>query len=197
MDSTQSNSSVHGVPGNVILVGLMGAGKTSVGRVLAKRLGKAFVDSDHEIEKTTGVRIPVIFEIEGEHGFRARERKVIADILSGNDLVLATGGGAVLDESSRKIMSSRAIVVYLRATVHDLWVRTRNDRNRPLLQTANPMQKLKELYEARDPIYRSVAHLAIDTGHQSVASLAGRLEQRLIRYVEESGRGLPVEHIEK
>ena len=175
----------------------MGAGKTSVGRVLAKHLGKAFVDSDHEVERITGVRIPVIFEIEGEAGFRARERRVIAEILSGNDMVVATGGGAVLDEGSRKIMSTRAIVVYLRASVHDLWVRTRNDRNRPLLQTGNPMQKLKELYEFRDPIYRSVAHLIIDTGHQSVASLAGRLEQRLMRYVEEAGGGIPLEHTQK
>jgi shikimate kinase len=174
------------IPGNIILVGLMGAGKTSVGKVIAKRLAKQFFDSDHEIERVTGVKIPVIFEIEGEDGFRTREARAIAELTELDNIVLATGGGVVMREENRRRLASGGVVVYLRASVHDLWMRTRNDRNRPLLQTDNPMQKLRELYAIRDPLYRSVAHLIIDTGHQSVNTLAGRLEQRLVEHYEQT-----------
>lgn len=174
---------------NVFLVGLMGAGKTSVGKLLARRLGKTFVDCDHEIERATGVRIPIIFEIEGEAGFRARERRMLAELAQGSDLVLATGGGAVLAAENRAALAANGTVVYLRASPHDLWHRTRHDRNRPLLQTANPLEKLTELFAARDPLYREVAELIVDTGHQSVSALAHRLEQRLSQLGASGARG--------
>jgi shikimate kinase len=164
---------------NIFLVGLMGAGKTSVGKLLARRMGKTFYDSDHEIERTTGVRIPVIFEIEGEAGFRARESRMLAGIAKLPDIVLATGGGAVLAEANRTLLSQHGTVVYLRASPHDLWQRTRHDRNRPILQTANPLAKLTELFAERDALYREIAHVIVDTGNQSVSSLSHRLEQKL------------------
>ena len=164
---------------NIFLVGLMGAGKTSVGKLLARKLGKTFHDCDHEIERVTGVRIPVIFEIEGESGFRARETRMLSVLCASEGVVLATGGGAVLAPENRKVLAAHGIVVYLRASPHELYQRTRHDRNRPLLQTADPLAKLTELYAQRDPLYREVADVIIDTGNQSVSSLAHRLEQRL------------------
>jgi shikimate kinase len=166
--------------GSVFFVGMMGAGKTSVGRVLAKRLDKVFYDSDHVIEERTGVKIPVIFEIEGEAGFRNRETAVIDELTALPDIVLATGGGAVLSDSNRARLRSRGTVVYLRATVKDLLNRTRHDRNRPLLQTADPRARLTELYEQRDPLYRETAHVIIETGSQSLTSLVNRLHQMLL-----------------
>ena len=164
---------------NIFLIGLMGAGKTSVGKLLARRLGKAFFDSDHEIERVTGVQIPLIFEIEGEAGFRARESKMLHELAKTPNIVLATGGGAVLTAQNRRILSELGTVVYLRASPQDLWSRTRHDRNRPLLQTSDPLAKLTELFQERDPLYREVAHVIVDTGSQSISSLAHRLEQRL------------------
>jgi len=168
------------VPGSIFLVGMMGAGKTSVGRVLAKRLEKSFYDSDQVIEDRTGVKIPVIFEIEGEAGFRVRESMVIDELTALRDIVLATGGGAVLIETNREKLRTRGTVVYLRATVRDLLNRTRHDKNRPLLQAADPRARLTELYEKRDPLYREVAHLIVDTGNQSLTSLVNRLCQLLL-----------------
>jgi shikimate kinase len=168
------------VPGNIFLVGMMGAGKTSVGRVLAKRLCKTFYDSDHVIENRTGVKIPVIFEIEGEAGFRVRESAVVDELTALGDIVLATGGGAVLSEKNRDRLRTRGMVVYLRASVRDLLNRTRHDKNRPLLQAADPRARLTELYEIRDPLYREVAHLTVDTGSQSLTSLVNRLCQLLL-----------------
>jgi len=163
------------VPGSIFLVGMMGAGKTSVGRVLAKRLQKSFYDSDQVIEDRTGVKIPVIFEIEGEAGFRVRESTVIDELTELRDIVLATGGGSVLIETNREKLRTRGTVVYLRATVRDLLNRTRHDKNRPLLQAADPRARLTELHEKRDPLYREVAHLIVDTGNQSLTSLVNRL----------------------
>jgi shikimate kinase len=181
------------IPGNIFLVGLMGAGKTSVGRLLAKRLGKAFYDCDQEIERATGVKIPVIFEIEGEAGFRARESRMLAELASRRDIVLATGGGAVLSADNRKLLAGNGVVVYLRAVVADLWQRTRHDRNRPLLKTAEPRAKLEQLFAERDPLYRSVADIIVDTGSQSLGSLAHRLEQLLIeRQSAAEGAGAPL-----
>jgi len=167
------------IPGNIFLVGMMGAGKTSVGRVLAKRLNKTFYDSDHVIEERTGVKIPVIFEIEGESGFRHRESAVLDELTALDDVVLATGGGAVLAQENRDRLRTRGTVVYLRASVKDLLNRTRHDKNRPLLQTADPRARLNELYEMRDPLYREVAHVTIDTGSQSLTTLVNRLHQVL------------------
>ena len=167
------------IPGNIYLTGLMGAGKTSVGRVLAKRFGKTFFDSDQEIERRTGVRIPVIFEIEGEAGFRRREAQVLAELTRESNIVLATGGGAILDPTSRALLRSTGTVIYLRAEPNDLWLRTRHDRNRPLLQGENPLRRLTELREQRDPLYRETAHLIVDTGAQTIRSLVGRIERDL------------------
>ncbi|MBI3528584.1 MAG: shikimate kinase AroK [Betaproteobacteria bacterium] len=167
------------IPGNIFLVGMMGAGKTSVGRVLAKRLSKVFYDSDHVIEGRTGVKIPVIFEIEGESGFRHRESAVLDELTALDEVVLATGGGAVLVQENRDRLRARGTVVYLRASVKDLLNRTRYDKNRPLLQTADPRTRINELYEMRDPLYREVAHLTIDTGNQSLTTLVNRLHQVL------------------
>jgi shikimate kinase len=169
------------VPGSVFLVGLMGAGKTSVGRTLAKRLRRAFYDMDQEIERSTGVKIPLIFEIEGEAGFRARESKVLAELVQRKDIVLATGGGAVLSEPNRRLLAEHGTVIYLRAAPRDLWQRTRHDRNRPLLQTDDPLAKLQELFEQRDPLYREIADVVVDTGSQSVGLLTHQLELRLMR----------------
>jgi shikimate kinase len=168
------------IAGNVFLVGMMGAGKTSMGKLLARRLGKTFADCDHEIERATGVKVAVIFEIEGEAGFRARETKALAELVLRQDMVLATGGGAVLSAENRKLLAANGVVVYLRAAVTDLWNRTRHDKNRPLLRTADPRTRLEEIYAERDPLYREVADIIVDTGSQSLASLAQRLEQQLL-----------------
>jgi shikimate kinase len=167
------------VPGNIFLVGMMGAGKTSVGKLLARHLGKTFYDSDQVIEGRTGVKIPVIFELEGEAGFRAREAAVIEEFTALENVVLATGGGAVLAPRNRELLKTCGTVVYLRASVNELWSRTRHDRNRPLLQTADPFARLCELHAQRDPLYREVATVTIETGTQSLKNLVGKLEQRL------------------
>ena len=167
------------IPGSIFLVGLMGAGKTSVGRLLAKRFSKTFYDCDQEIERRTGVKIPVIFEIEGEAGFRAREATMLKELAGLDDIVLATGGGAVLREDNRQVLMHNGTVVYLRASLDDLWQRTRHDRNRPLLRTPDPRAKLEQLFAERDPLYREVAAVIMDTGNQSLGNLATRLEQRL------------------
>lgn len=169
-------------PENVFLVGLMGAGKSSVGKALARRLHKTFYDTDQEIERTTGVRIPVIFEIEGEAGFRAREARLLSELALRRNIVLATGGGIVLSEQNRRLLSENGAVVYLRASVSDLWERTRHDKSRPLLRTEDRMGKLHELFVQRDPLYREIAHLIVDTGSQSVGSLAATLERRLVEH---------------
>jgi shikimate kinase len=178
MQSNQSNNRKF-QSGNIILVGMMGAGKTTVGKLLAQHFGKTFVDSDEEIQQRTGVTIPHIFDVEGEAGFRQREAGVIQDLVKRDNLVLATGGGAVLSEQSRAALRENGIVVYLNSTVADLWQRTRHDRNRPLLQTADPRAKLKELYEFRDPLYTQVADLIMPTGKQSVHSLVLQLQREL------------------
>jgi shikimate kinase len=163
---------------NLYLVGLMGAGKTTVGRTLARRLKLRFVDSDQEIEARCGVKIPVVFEIEGEAGFRAREAQAIAELTALDGIVLATGGGVVLLEENRRLLAARGTVVYLRATPEHLYERVRQDRNRPLLAAGDPLARLRELYRERDPLYRAVADLVVDTGRQSVQVLArGLLEQ--------------------
>lgn len=168
---------MHGT--NIFLVGLMGAGKTTVGKLLAKHLHKTFYDSDHEIERRTGVNIPLIFDIEGEDGFRSRERTVIDDLSQKGDIILATGGGAVLHPETRENLKNRGTVIYLRANVEDLWQRTRHDRNRPLLQTDDPHAKLAQLFEQRDPLYHEVADIIMDTSKQSVQSLVHDLEEKL------------------
>ncbi|MEK7771525.1 MAG: iron-containing alcohol dehydrogenase, partial [Pseudomonadota bacterium] len=165
---------------NIILVGMMGAGKTTIGKALANSLGKEFVDSDHEIQERTGVKIPVIFEIEGETGFRKRESEVLVELVKKNNIVLATGGGAVLNQENRRLLEQNGIVIYLRASVNDLYRRTRHDKNRPLLQTQNLFARLNELYVQRDALYRETAHVIIDSGKQGVRYLVQKLINKLI-----------------
>lgn len=164
---------------NVFLVGMMGAGKSTAGRLIARRLKRKFIDADHEVERRCGVRIPVIFEIEGEGGFRAREETLIEELTALEDIVLATGGGAVLAEANRRHLAARGTVVYLHAPPPALHERVRQDRNRPLLATADPLARLQELYAVRDPLYREIADIIVETGRQSVQSLARELLGRL------------------
>jgi shikimate kinase len=170
---------MENMAGNFFLVGLMGAGKTTVGRALARKTGKTFYDSDHEIEARTGVRVATIFEIEGELRFRDRESSVIADLARMNNIVLATGGGAVLRPENRAELSRHGVVIYLRASIDDLLARTMHDKNRPLLQTADPRAKLQSLLEQRDPLYREVADIVVDTSQQNVNLLVSRLLDQL------------------
>lgn len=161
--------------GNVFLVGMMGSGKTTVGRALAQRLDLPFTDTDRVLVERTGVPVATIFEIEGEEGFRRRESAVLAELAAGEDRVVATGGGAVLDAANRALMRSRGTVVYLRARLDHLWERTRHDSTRPLLATPDPRATLAALLEARDPLYREAAHIIVDTGSQSAATLVSRV----------------------
>jgi shikimate kinase/3-dehydroquinate synthase len=149
----------------------MGAGKTTIGRILARKLGKRFIDSDHEIEARTGASIPWIFEIEGEQSFRRREAEVIRDLASQKGIVLATGGGAILHPDNRACLKAAGVVIYLRANVNSIMVRVSHDKNRPLLQTADPRKKLEELTAQREPLYREIADLVIDTGRPNVQSM--------------------------
>lgn len=167
---------------NIFLVGPMGSGKTTIGRHLARIAGKNFYDSDREIESRTGVGIPVIFEIEGENGFRQRECKIIAELVQLNNIVLATGGGAVLAAENRWELSQRGIVVYLYAPPKQLYRRTSHDNNRPLLQTENPLERLKCLLKKRDPLYREVADVIIKTGKQPVKAVANEVLRQLKRH---------------
>ena len=170
---------MKGGSNNIYLVGLMGAGKSTVGRLVARRLKLRFFDSDHEIERRCGVKIPVVFEIEGEAGFRARETQVIAELTALDSIVLATGGGAVLSAQNRQLLAARGFVVYLRASPEDLYERVRHDRNRPLLTTADPLARLRELFAERDPLYRELADLVVETGAQGVQVLARELLEKL------------------
>jgi len=164
---------------NIFLVGLMGAGKTTIGRLLARRLGMHFVDSDHEIEARTGASVPWIFEIEGEPSFRRREADMIRELTAASGLVLATGGGAVLNPDSRRLLSERGTVIYLRASVNSILARTSHDKNRPLLQTADPRKKLEDLTAQREPLYREIADLVIDTGRPNVQSMVQTILDQL------------------
>lgn len=166
---------------NLILVGPMGAGKSTIGRLLAKELHLPFKDSDKEIEVRTGADIPWIFDVEGEQGFREREQAVIADLCREDGLVLATGGGAVLRQENREALRAGGRVIYLRASVEQQLERTARDRNRPLLRTADPGRVLRDLLAIRDPLYREIADVVIDTDQRPprmvVQEILSRLEQ--------------------
>lgn len=166
---------------NVILVGPMGAGKSTIGRLLARELRLPFKDSDKEIEQRTGADIPWIFDVEGEQGFREREQAAIADLCQEHGLVLATGGGAVLRPENRAALHAGGRVVYLHASVEQQLARTARDRNRPLLQTENPEQVLRNLLAIRDPLYREIADIIIETDQRPprlvVQEVLSRLSQ--------------------
>ena len=162
---------------NIFLVGPMGSGKTTIGRQLAKQLNLTFFDSDHEIENRTGANIPLIFELEGEDGFRKRETAMIDELTGKDNIVLATGGGAVLAAENRNMLRQRGHVIYLSASIEQLWERTRLDKNRPLLQTDNPKEKITLLLEQRDPLYREVADSIIDTGNGNLKSTLKQIQK--------------------
>ncbi|WP_153160721.1 shikimate kinase [Zoogloea sp. 1C4] len=163
----------------VVLVGMPGSGKTTVGRDLAKRLGLRFVDSDHEIEARTGVKIPTIFEIEGEDGFRKRETQTLDALTRESNMVLATGGGAVIRPENRALLRERAVVVFLSVPPQILWERTRHDRSRPLLQVADPKGRLEELLKSRGPFYREVAHIIVEGGRGTPHAMVKLIEKEL------------------
>jgi shikimate kinase len=155
-------------PKRVFLVGPMGVGKTTIGTHLAQSLGYHFIDSDHVVEEQTGASIPLIFEVEGEAGFRQREYAAIDALTQKEQVILATGGGAVIDERNRRHLHERGCVIYLHASIDQLFERTSHDRNRPLLQTENPRQKLEEVFRAREGFYQEIAHIDFDTGKQGL-----------------------------
>ena len=167
--------------GSFFLVGLPGAGKSTLGRALARHLGYAFVDADQFLVEKTGVDIPTIFALEGEAGFRSRERAVLDELTGRQGIVLATGGGAVLNEQNRTALRERGHVVYLYATPNELYQRLRYDKGRPLLQVANPLAKLNDLYKERDPLYREIADDIVDingrTCMQAVDTLLKELKK--------------------
>ena len=154
----------------------MGAGKTTLGRQLARRLGKRFVDADHELEARLGVPIPTIFEIEGEAGFRDREEAIIAELTAATDIVLATGGGAVTRPASRAYLKENGTVIYLHARPETLWLRVRHARHRPMLHAADPRARLAELYAQRDPLYREVADHVVESDRDAVMRFVRTLE---------------------
>lgn len=166
----------------------MGAGKTTVGKQLAETLHMEFFDSDHAIEEQTGATIPWIFDIEGEAGFRERERRMIDELTARRDIVLATGGGAILDEENRSHLQSRGFVIYLHCSIDKQLQRTRRDRNRPLLQTENPRAKLEELFTIRDPLYRQVADLVVDTHQRNTRSVVKYILPKLANPLSEQAQ---------
>lgn len=163
----------------LVLVGLPGAGKTTVGRQLARRLNIPFVDSDHAIEQRIGCAIREFFEREGEERFRDLESEMLDELSQNPRGVLSTGGGAVLRPINRERLHARGQVFYLRATPEELFRRLRHDRNRPLLQVADPQKRLRELYAVRDPLYRETAHYVVETPRPSVSGLVNRIISQL------------------
>ena len=167
------------VPSNIFLIGPMGAGKSTIGRRLAAALDKTFVDADHALEERTGVDIPLIFEIEGEAGFRKRESELLAELVLREGTVLATGGGAVLSARNRAHLAGRGFVIYLDAPIDLLVARVARDRHRPLMQTANPKATMRELMRIRDPLYRESADLVVNSTHRSSRFVVREILKRI------------------
>jgi len=164
---------------NIFFVGLMGAGKTTIGKLLAKKLKKTFYDTDHEIEKKLGVKVSVIFELEGEEGFRKRETQMIDELTNKKDIILATGGGAVLSEENRRLLKERGKVIYLNAKPQHLAKRMAFDKDRPLLQKGNMLETLNNLYQERHPLYLGVSSFVVDTGQQKTQTIINKIEALL------------------
>jgi shikimate kinase len=163
----------------LILIGMMGSGKTTVGRRLAAQLGREFIDADRELELRCGVPISTIFELEGEPGFRRRESALLDDLTHRRGLVLATGGGAILLPENRARLHERGFVVFLRAGAAELWQRLKRDRVRPLLRTENPRQRIADLLTLREPLYREIAHLTVVSGRLPIDALVADIIERL------------------
>ena len=167
------------IPSNIFLIGPMGVGKSTIGRRLAAALGKDFVDADQALEERTGVGIPLIFELEGEAGFRKRESEMLARLVMREGIVLATGGGVVLWAQNRALLAERGFVIYLDAPVDLLVTRVARDRHRPLMQTPDPKATMRELVRTRDPLYRECAHVVVRSTHRSSRFVVGEILQRI------------------
>ena len=163
----------------ITLVGMMGSGKSTVGRRLALALGREFVDADRELEARLNVPIPTIFELEGEAGFRKRESLLLDELSTRQGIVVATGGGVVLAQCNRELLRERTFVIYLKASLPELWLRLRHDKGRPLLRASNPRERIAELVQARDPLYDEVAHLEVLTSRQPVERLVVDIMSRI------------------
>lgn len=168
---------------NIILIGPMGSGKSTIGHILAKNLNREFKDSDHYIEERTGVDIARIFDIEGENGFREREARALAELLAENRRVIATGGGSVLREENQALLKSRGYIIFLDTSVNQQLQRLRRDKKRPLLQTENPRERLEALFELRRPIYQSLADLSVKTDRRLARKLATDIIDQLPEYM--------------
>lgn len=164
---------------NIFLIGSMGAGKTTIGRQLAKRLKRPFYDTDHELVERCGVDVPTIFEFEGESGFRDRESQVIDELSKRENIVLATGGGAVLRPENRKMLAARGTVIFLRVSLENQHLRTSADRNRPLLRGGNLMEKLTKLRDDREPLYLALADHVLDTDDRTPNNVAQSIQRKL------------------
>ena len=164
---------------NIILIGPMGSGKSTIGNILAKKLGRDFQDSDHFIEKRTGVDIGRIFDIEGEDGFRDRESQALENLLNLDNQVVATGGGSVLRKENQTLLRSKGYIVFLDTSVNQQMQRLRRDKKRPLLQTENPRERLEDLFNARRPIYLDLADLAVKTDRKQARKLAAEIINQL------------------
>lgn len=156
---------------NIVLVGLMGSGKTTIGKQLSKKLNKLFIDTDLLIEQKTGVDITTIFELEGEDGFRLRETNLLHELLLEHDNVIATGGGIVLLEANRELLQKIGKIIYLKADPNDLAIRLRQDKSRPLIQNVDLLKKLNTLFEERDSLYKSLANYIIETKNKRVIDI--------------------------
>ena len=167
------------VPSNIFLIGSMGAGKSTIARRLAATLDKEFVDADRELEQRTGVEVPLIFELEGEDGFRKRERDLLAELVMRRDIVLATGGGVVLSADNRANLAEHGFVIYLDTPVDLLVARVARDRHRPLMQTADPKATMREIMRIRDPLYRESADIVVKSSHRSSRFVVREILQRI------------------
>ena len=164
---------------NIILIGPMGSGKSTIGSIIAKRLNREFKDSDHYIEERTGVDIARIFDVEGEQGFRDRETNALSDLLKSSNRVIATGGGSILRQENQKMLKRDGYIIFLDTSVNQQMQRLARDKKRPLLQTENPRQKLESLFEERRPIYLKLADLSIETDRRFARRLATDIIKRL------------------
>jgi shikimate kinase len=171
----------------IFLIGLMGSGKTTIGQLLAKRVALPFVDSDHELEQRTGVSVATIFEIEGEAAFRAREAAMIEELTQRDGIILGTGGGAVLDASSRRALHSRGITIYLHSTPETSYERVRRNRDRPLLMVTDPLARLRQLYELRHPLYTETAHHIVESYRDRPNAVVGEI----LNLIDRSASAIP------